>query len=202
MNLTLRDATAADAGVIARLHIASWRAAYRGILPDAYLDGPVEAERSAHWRDALARRQPGDFVLLLHAPTLFQGGPSQVGEPAGFLAARIPGGEGYGAYIDNLHVRPDLRGGGLGLVLLAVGAARMAAAGAGDAFLWLFDGNAQAGRFYARLGGIAADRGLDEFAGARIPHTRIIFRDLAGLAEHCRAAFRELHGADLRSLFR
>jgi hypothetical protein len=33
----LRPATPADAPALARAHVASWRAAYRGILPDAVL---------------------------------------------------------------------------------------------------------------------------------------------------------------------
>lgn len=194
----IRDATAADAAKIARLQIASWRAAYRGILPDAYLDGPIEAERHAHWQQALAGRRAGDLTLILDDPP-FEGPGGVI--PAGFLAARIPGGEGFGAYIDNLHVRPDLRGRRLGSVLLAAGAERMMLAGAADAFLWLFDGNDAAGRFYQRLGGTIADRGFDDFLGGRLPHTRIVFADLPALAQRCRLHAQELLPSDSRSLF-
>lgn len=37
--LALRLITRADAGVVASLHAASWRTAYRGILSDKYLAG-------------------------------------------------------------------------------------------------------------------------------------------------------------------
>src|SRR6185503_6902264 len=36
-SLTLREARAADARAIAEIHVAAWRAAYRGMMPDAYL---------------------------------------------------------------------------------------------------------------------------------------------------------------------
>ena len=34
----MRLAMSADAAAIARLHVASWQTAYRGALPDDYLD--------------------------------------------------------------------------------------------------------------------------------------------------------------------
>ena len=40
--ITLRSVTASDAHLLAELHIASWRVAYRGLLRDEYLDGPIE----------------------------------------------------------------------------------------------------------------------------------------------------------------
>ena len=36
--MILRDATESDIEPLVRLHIASWQAAYRGILPDEVLD--------------------------------------------------------------------------------------------------------------------------------------------------------------------
>ena len=39
--ITFRPATLADSQRIASLHTVSWRDAYRGILPDAYLEGPI-----------------------------------------------------------------------------------------------------------------------------------------------------------------
>lgn len=34
----LRDATAGDGAAMGRIKVATWRAAYRGLLPDAALD--------------------------------------------------------------------------------------------------------------------------------------------------------------------
>jgi hypothetical protein len=36
--MILRPAEPADALAVARVHVRSWQAAYRGLLPDAYLD--------------------------------------------------------------------------------------------------------------------------------------------------------------------
>jgi len=46
--IEIRPVTFRDAEVVAALHAASWRDAYRGILTDAYLDGDILGERNAH----------------------------------------------------------------------------------------------------------------------------------------------------------
>jgi len=52
--MTIRPALPDDADAIANVHIASWRAAYRGQLPDAYL-AALDTERSARgWSQTLA----------------------------------------------------------------------------------------------------------------------------------------------------
>ena len=52
--MEVRWATADDAAAIAAVHIASWRAAYRGLLPDAVLDSLSLEARTDHWREWLA----------------------------------------------------------------------------------------------------------------------------------------------------
>ena len=47
----IREATAIDAETIARVRVASWRASYRGIIDDAYLDAlSVDAGRDRYLR--------------------------------------------------------------------------------------------------------------------------------------------------------
>lgn len=174
---SLRDARPEDGPAIAALHLASRRVAYRGILDDDYLDGRAAGEGLSVWRERMQRSEPPGFVLLA------EGGGSLLG----FVAVSIGSEPGWDATIDNLHVRPELRGGGIGRTLIGGAATRLVAAGNRSACLWLFDGNARAGRFYGALGGIPADRGFDAFSGMRIPHTRIVWRDVAALAAACAA---------------
>jgi GNAT superfamily N-acetyltransferase len=53
--LTIRPATRNDAAEIARVHIASWRTTYAGIVPGEYLAALDEAERELGWREWLTR---------------------------------------------------------------------------------------------------------------------------------------------------
>jgi ribosomal protein S18 acetylase RimI-like enzyme len=157
----IRAASLADAALIAGLHAASWRSTYRGQLPDAYLDHEVEAERLLHWRAVLADPRAGDLVLLY-------------GE-VGFAAVR--GREpGFGALLDNLHVDPALRGGGIGAALLREVARRLAARGETAMHLWVFDANTRAQGFYRRHGAVEEGRRTVEFFGAQVPETRLVFR--------------------------
>src|SRR5437870_811356 len=55
-------ATADDADAIATVHVRSWQAAYRGIVPDAHLDRLSIDRRAATWRESLANRPPDVFV--------------------------------------------------------------------------------------------------------------------------------------------
>ena len=57
--------------------------------------------------------------------------------------------------------------------------------GAGSVCLWVYDRNTAAIDFYLALGGKADAHGTDPFAGAKAPHTRIGWHDLAALRARC-----------------
>jgi ribosomal protein S18 acetylase RimI-like enzyme len=167
----IRPATVADAEAIAALHAASWRSAYRGILKDSTLGPSLDAERRAHWRAELAEMTAADTVLIA--------------DGLGFIAVWGDGDPGFGAYIDNLHVHPDRRSGGLGRRLLGEAMQAVAARGVTGAYLWVFDGNRRAIDFYRRLGGEIVGHGVDEIDGLPIAQSRIAWRDTTRLAEAC-----------------
>ena len=52
--LVIRRARAADAAPIARVHVQSWREAYRGLVPDVYLDQLSVAAHERQWRRSFA----------------------------------------------------------------------------------------------------------------------------------------------------
>ena len=51
--MEVRPATIADAPALARVHVAAWRAAYAGVMSDAYLAGLDEARFARGWESAL-----------------------------------------------------------------------------------------------------------------------------------------------------
>ena len=107
------------------------------------------------------------------------------GDVQGFVSVYWGKEPGIDAYLDNLHVRPGLRGGGIGPQLLAAAVKRLIELGAQSLCLWVFDQNAGAVRFYERLGGKAVEWGFDDFAGANAPHTKIAWDDLPDLLARC-----------------
>jgi GNAT superfamily N-acetyltransferase len=143
--LTFRPISAGDADVVASLHLASWRTAYRGILSDDYLAHHAEAERQRHWARRLETprdQEAGSIASLDAAPVAFF-----------YLVADAD--PRRGTLLDNLHVAPHARGAGLGRRLLDE-AARVIAARRwpGGLHLWVFEANAGARRFYERHGAV------------------------------------------------
>ena len=105
MTLSFVPAREEDAAEIAALHAESWRTAYRGLLPDAFLDGPVFDNRLQLWTARMvARIQTGRFVLKAVAD----------GKLVGFVCVLLDAEPSWGALLDNLHVEPGLKGQGIG----------------------------------------------------------------------------------------
>jgi len=162
--MTPRAALASDLPAIAALHIANWRAGYRGVLPDWFLDGAVAEEMAAKWT---AVRLGRDLVLVLCAGD----------DLAGFVAVAPSGPSG--AYLDNLHVaRP---GGGLVRILMAAAVRAVMARGDGALWLKVLEGNAGALDFYARLGGEVSEPFEEDLMGLRVRSRRVSWSDLGGL---------------------
>lgn len=132
-----------DVDIIARLHAASWRVAYRGILADAYLDDDLESERRGVWREKLAEPASGPGWIA-----------SVAEEPAGFVFTRPHDDRTWGMLVDNLHVLAAHQGLGIGRRLLHT-AGRWAHDHLANSpvYLWVYADNIRARGFYARVGG-------------------------------------------------
>lgn len=163
--ILLAHATPDDAAAIAALHAESWRNAYRGMLPDQYLDEEITAERAAFWKerfDAPARERG----LILKATTQ--------GTLDGFACVLLDVEPAWGARLDNLHVRPQLKGQGIGHALFQ--AAREwieKVAPAESMHLWVVEANHAARRFYDREGGAVVERATRPVAlGLSVPELR------------------------------
>lgn len=54
MQVSIRQTTVEDAAIISFIGVASWQAAYRGIIPDSYLDSISVEQREKHLTKSLA----------------------------------------------------------------------------------------------------------------------------------------------------
>ena len=165
--IVVRPARHADAAAIGAVHVAAWRSAYPGILPDHYLAG-LSATRQAAYYD---RSIGGGGVLV--AARASSDAAGQVPRVVGFATvgrSRSPAlAEGE---IETLYVLDDWRERGLGRRLLGAAATRLAALGCGSAFLWVLRDNPSRW-FYERLGGravMAADVGVAGVAVAQVAY--------------------------------
>ncbi len=166
--IRFREARAADAMAIADLLTASWQDAYADLLPGDFLRDRLPALHRAAWETHFTAPRLGIVLLAVGSGGLH-----------GFCACWRQGEE---AYVDNLHLRPGLRGGGLGRGLLG---RAVAAVGAPRAALTIIEGNDGALRFYRRLGGIDAAPYPAEVHGTATRMRRITWNDARLLVAAC-----------------
>lgn len=160
--VAIRRATIEDARAIARVHIASWRVAYRGLLSDAFIDSRDEQQRTQMWSTGLARPDAAAFVAEADGAVfafIF------VASSRDADADRARVGEVWA-----FHVLPQSWRRGVGTKLMAEGLQFLAARGHVEVTLWVVEGNARASAFYEARGFTLdgahqrdAEIGIDEF---------------------------------------
>jgi GNAT superfamily N-acetyltransferase len=154
---SIRTATLEDAGSISRVHIESWRTAYRQIVPDSYLAGLNAEERTTRWREhlnsagrVLVAEQDGEIVGFIN------GGP--IREPL----------HGCDAELYAIYLLPQAQNKRIGTALLVELAKRLDEDGFQSMAVWVLEANAAAG-FYARSGAARIAAKQIEIGGASLP---------------------------------
>lgn len=148
-----------DAAAIAEVHVASWRAAYVGLLPPAVLDGLSVAQRTRHWRRVLDPSS-GEQVVVVERD----------GQVVGFVevgpAEDADAGPATGQ-LRTIYLHPDLWGTGAGRRIHDAALDRLAGQGFTRAVLWMLSTNARAEGFYIRQGWARDGRiRVQQFGGA------------------------------------
>jgi GNAT superfamily N-acetyltransferase len=155
--MTVRRATVDDAEAIERIRVETWRATYRGLLPDGLIDQlQPNVERRREWL-----RSAGPFALTFVA----EEGSDVVGYAfagPGRIDDREYPGEVYAIY-----VLPASQGKGHGRALIRESARELAARGITRMLIWVLRENLIGRGFYERLGGtVVREKPLEEFPGA------------------------------------
>lgn len=147
MDAHVRRAVQEDAEAIAAVHVRTWQTAYRGQLPDHYLDrlGDELERRAEMWRTEIATpRSSRHEVWVADAEEDLAGfvglGPSRDLDPN-------LNGEVYAIYVS-----PSSWDQGVGRALFAHATERLASHGCAAAALWVLESNLRARRFYEIAG--------------------------------------------------
>jgi GNAT superfamily N-acetyltransferase len=143
----VRQARAGDAGQIAVVHVRSWQAAYRGLVPHDYLDDLDPDLRQASWEAALAQDAwPRAGVLVAAAGEEIAGfaalGPARDDDEDPALTGEIRA----------IYLLPQAWGRGAGRQLMTTALDVLARARYEQATLWVLDSNDRARRFYEAAG--------------------------------------------------
>jgi len=165
--LSLRPATLEDAALIASIHSTSWQATYRGLLPDAFLDGEVTRERAAYWEARLSAPGGEHRIVLI----------AELGRTAiGFMCVEQQPESAWGVLLDNLHALPGHQGIGVGKLLMQAAVDWTRAQGESRLYLYVLEGNTPAIGFYERQGWKFAGAEPDHMGGVDITALRYVYQ--------------------------
>ena len=195
--ISIRRARPADAAAIGAVHVAAWRSAYPGILPDDFLSRLSVPRQAAHY-DGAIRSGGGVYVAAASGndvpggsgsrvvgfatagrarpgrlrPPALGGAPTDLGMQSSVQGTGLQGlGEGE---IETLYVLDDWRERGLGRRLMRAAAAHLAASGCRSAFVWVLrDNNSR--WFYQRLGGKPAAEAAIHVGGASVAQVALVW---------------------------
>ncbi|KUM78358.1 GNAT family N-acetyltransferase [Streptomyces curacoi] len=141
--IRVRPMTLADCDRVAEIRIGGWQNAYRGLVPQPYLDALDVAEDAERRRAHLAQADGSVVNLVAERGGQVVGwachGPYRDGE------ARTEDAELYALYVDPAHY-----GNGTGHALLQESVRRCTAAGHPRMLLWVLRDNTRARKFYER----------------------------------------------------
>lgn len=154
----VRRAGSEDAAAIARVHVRSWQVGYRGLVPDAVLDGLSVGEREGTWRNLHSGSDGASFTLVAE----------RKGDVVGFCSLVAPSrdddaGEST-CELTAMYVEPDVWRGGVASALLTEALGKVREDGWAQITLWVFAANDGGRALYDRFG-LAPD-------GAELRHER------------------------------
>ena len=165
MSLIIKRATVEDAETISKIHALSWKSAYRGIVPQAYLDGIKEDLWVPAFRKWFAEGVFRADILYCNEEAV---GCVTYGR------GRNGRFRGWGEIVA-LYILPDYCGLGLGKYLLSHALNQLGLQGFGDCYLWVLAGNANARRFYEKHGFVwTGEKGEVEILGEKLVDLRYV----------------------------
>ena len=155
--IDVRPARSADAPGLADCYAAAWREAYAGIIPALTLERMIVRRSAGWWRDVMKKRA----VLVLEVG----------GTVAGYATfAPAPSRAHSGAAeIQELYLKPEYQGIGLGIRLFAAALKRIKSRGYGRVLVRALAENERANGFYVRHGGRLIARAEESLGGRTLP---------------------------------
>lgn len=148
----LRDTD--DRLAVSRIYEESWKSAYKGIVPQAYLDG-IPAGR---WASGLDRAGWDTLILMEHGGLI---------GAAGVCPSRWRSYPEFGEIV-SLYLLPEYMGRGYGKPLLEAAVRALAARGFRDILLWVLEDNRRARAFYEKNGFCPGGASMEDTIGGKV----------------------------------
>ncbi|MGH2582712.1 MAG: GNAT family N-acetyltransferase [Anaerolineales bacterium] len=157
--MIIRKALPSDAEAIARVHLATWRTTYAGVIPDYFLKTLSIERRKQMWEEALQETREGHFLFVAEDESEVVGfvstGPTREAPP------------GYEGEIYAIYLLEAYQGKGWGRQLFDRAKDALLQAGYTSMFLWVLAENPACG-FYEKLGGVRVSERFVEIGGKEL----------------------------------
>lgn len=171
--IEIRPATVEDAHDIASVHVAVWREAYFGVMPQAYLESLTPEARAQAWAERLAEAEEATRTLVAVRGAQVVGfctvGPSRLAAP-----------DGYGE-LHTINILVTAQHQGLGRRLMAEAARTLQAMGFTGLTLSVLRDSPAGRMFYESLGGTLSGSHKDSFGDFELPAVEYRWADLGKL---------------------
>lgn len=156
------------------MHVDTWRSAYKGIVPEAHLEGLSYDESEGLWRDVLTAGDGCVFVA------------DDAGRIVGFASGSTRERYSrdlrqYEGELKTAYVLPSHQGTGKGRRLVGAVARCFEERGVSSMLLWAFKENRAARRFYESLGGVLVAEDGFELGGAWLSEVAYGWKELDAL---------------------
>ncbi len=141
---TIRPATIDDVAGIADVHVRAWQWAYRGLMPDEFLDGLDPSKRAASWLRVVSDDVGAPPFLAVDN-----------GEVVGFCHAassRDDDALPTVGEVTSIYLLPDHIGTGTGYALWCTALDYLRSGGHASVTVWVLDSNQRGRAFYERVG--------------------------------------------------
>jgi len=173
-DLLIRRGVVDDAKEASRMHAETWRTSYRGLVPDALLDGLADDRWENGWRRAFESMDPTRAVHVAEIDGRIAGfagaGRARPGAPPGYV------GEVYA-----LYVRPAQQREGIGRLLFKAAATGLVDRGLVPIVIWTLFNNPASRAFYEAVGGTVIGDKHEPFDGYELHEVAYGWRDPAPL---------------------
>lgn len=148
---------------ISKIYAESWKYAYKGMIPQAYLDSISEEQ----WVANLGNSDRKTIICI---------DDGIIVGTSSFSASRLERFAGWGEII-SIYLLPDYIGKGYGKRLIEYAVSELKKLGYKDIFLWVLEENIRAKKFYEKVGFIPTHDYLnDHIGGKEVKEIRYIYK--------------------------
>ncbi|MES2412193.1 MAG: GNAT family N-acetyltransferase [Pseudomonadota bacterium] len=164
---SVRPAAARDAKAIAEIHVATWQAAYKDLMPEDFLKRMTIEKRQAYWREAIEYSEPQILVATES---------DKVVGFVGFDRSRDPGTKSTVGEIWAMYVAPEHWSKGAGVGLWDGAREGLKEEGCTQVTLWVLLRNERALGFFEHSAGFKREMPslrTTEFGSARLEEIRL-----------------------------